>query len=87
MPAGVLNLVFGSGSEVGKALVCSKHVDGISFTGSNATGRQISAWASQHGAKVQLEMGGKNPVIVLPDCNLDIDRIIYRSTSTASRRG
>ena len=71
IPAGVLNLVLGSGGAMGSTMVCNKHIDGISFTGSNSTGRQIAVWGSEHGVKTQLEMGGKNPVIVLPDCNLE----------------
>ncbi|WP_417458905.1 aldehyde dehydrogenase family protein [Kordiimonas sp.] len=72
LPKGVFNLVMGSGRVVGDAIVNSEGIDGISFTGSVPTGRDILAKAAARGAKVQLEMGGKNPLVVLDDANLDI---------------
>jgi alpha-ketoglutaric semialdehyde dehydrogenase len=69
-PAGVFNLVLGRGSVVGEALVLSPRVDAISFTGSVATGRAIAAKAIASGKKLQLEMGGKNPLVVLDDADL-----------------
>jgi acyl-CoA reductase-like NAD-dependent aldehyde dehydrogenase len=72
IPAGVFNLVMGRGSVVGAALVKDARVDGISFTGSVPTGRGILAEAATRGAKVQLEMGGKNPMVVLNDADLDL---------------
>ncbi|MBX3618935.1 MAG: aldehyde dehydrogenase family protein [Rhizobacter sp.] len=71
LPAGVFNLVMGSGRQVGQALVDSPLVDAISFTGSVATGEQLLRAATARRAKVQLEMGGKNPLIVLADADLD----------------
>ncbi|WP_296650219.1 aldehyde dehydrogenase family protein [Paraburkholderia sp.] len=71
-PAGVINLVMGSGSVVGEALVQSTDVDAISFTGSVATGQAIAAKCVALGKKFQLEMGGKNPMVVLDDADLDI---------------
>jgi aldehyde dehydrogenase (NAD+) len=71
LPAGVLNLVMGRGSVVGEAIVTAKGVDAITFTGSVATGRSVAVKAAERGAKVQLEMGGKNPQIVLDDADLD----------------
>ena len=71
-PAGVINLVMGRGSVVGEVLVESEAVDAISFTGSVATGRAIGAKCAQHGKKYQLEMGGKNPMVVLDDADLDV---------------
>ncbi len=71
MPAGVFNLVVGSGSEVGSAIVDHPDVRAVSFTGSNAVGMALYARAAQRGAKVTCEMGGKNAVIVLPDANLE----------------
>jgi aldehyde dehydrogenase (NAD+) len=71
IPAGVVNLVTGGGGTVGEELVRNPKVHGISFTGSNAVGRRIAGWAAARGLKYQLEMGGKNPAIVMPDCNLD----------------
>jgi aldehyde dehydrogenase (NAD+) len=70
LPKGVLNLVMGRGSVVGEVLVNHPDVAGISFTGSVGTGRAIAAKAVARMAKVQLEMGGKNPLIVLDDADL-----------------
>ena len=55
----------------GEEMVKNPKVHGITFTGSNAVGRKIGVWAAEHGKKFQLEMGGKNPVIVMPDCDLE----------------
>jgi aldehyde dehydrogenase (NAD+) len=71
LPAGVFNLVNGSGRQVGQALVDSPLVNAITFTGSEDTGAQVLQGASARGAKVQLEMGGKNPLVVLADADLD----------------
>ena len=71
LPAGVFNLVNGSGRQVGRTLVESALVDGITFTGSEATGTQVRQQAMGRGAKVQLEMGGKNPLVVLADADMD----------------
>jgi alpha-ketoglutaric semialdehyde dehydrogenase len=71
LPAGVFNLVMGSGREVGQAFVDSPLVDALSFTGSVATGERILQTASARRAKVQLEMGGKNPLVVLADADID----------------
>lgn len=70
-PAGVFNLVIGRGSVVGEKLVTDLRIDALSFTGSVPTGRGILAKAAARGAKVQLEMGGKNPLVVLNDADLD----------------
>src|SRR5439155_229249 len=71
LPPGVLNLVVGRGSRVGEVLVSHPQVKAISFTGSNAVGAGIAARAAERGIKYQLEMGGKNPVVVLRDADLD----------------
>jgi aldehyde dehydrogenase (NAD+) len=71
VPKGVVNLVTGSGGEVGDVIVNDERVEAISFTGSNAVGTQIKKDVAERGAKVQLEMGGKNPAIVLADADLD----------------
>jgi aldehyde dehydrogenase (NAD+) len=71
-PAGVFNLLMGRGSVVGRRLVEDDRVDAISFTGSAETGHGILAIAAARGAKVQLEMGGKNPLVVLADAELDV---------------
>ncbi|MCP3735909.1 aldehyde dehydrogenase family protein [Sphingomonas sp. RP10(2022)] len=70
LPAGVLNLVMGRGSVVGDPLVDG--VDAISFTGSVPTGRRIAARAIGRMTRLQLEMGGKNPFVVLDDADLDV---------------
>src|SRR5947207_3421202 len=70
LPKGVLNLVIGSGSEVGDTLATHDEIDAITFTGSNAVGRALQEKAIARGKKVQLEMGGKNPSVVLADANL-----------------
>lgn len=72
VPAGVFNLVMGSGREVGNEIVNNPKVTAISFTGSVPTGRHIAAQAGIRLARVQLEMGGKNPLVVLDDADLEI---------------
>ncbi|MEN0105207.1 MAG: aldehyde dehydrogenase family protein [Pseudomonas sp.] len=71
-PAGVFNLVMGAGRVVGETIVQSSKVDGISFTGSVGVGRAIAAQCVARGAKVQLEMGGKNPQVILDDADLKL---------------
>jgi len=70
IPAGVFNLVMGRGSVVGEALLNDKRIDGISFTGSQAVGQRVAEACVARLAKVQLEMGGKNPQVVLDDADL-----------------
>jgi aldehyde dehydrogenase (NAD+) len=72
LPPGVFNLVMGPGSKVGNAIVQSPKVRGVSFTGSVEVGRGIASALVARGAKVQLEMGGKNPLVVLDDADLGI---------------
>src|SRR6185503_3382725 len=72
LPAGVLNLVIGKGSEIGDVLVTHAGVQAITFTGSNAVGRALQRKATEQGKKVQLELGGKNPAVVLDDADLDL---------------
>jgi aldehyde dehydrogenase (NAD+) len=71
VPPGVFNMVVGSGSVVGEAMVQSPVLRAISFTGSNEVGAALYAKAAQRGAKVTCEMGGKNAVIVMADADLD----------------
>lgn len=72
LPAGVFNIVTGSGAVTGDALVRHPLVKRIAFIGSSATGRAIQRSAAEVGVKhVSLELGGKNPMIVFPDCDLD----------------
>ncbi len=72
IPKGVFNLVMGRGSVVGETLINHPDVAAISFTGSAATGRHVAARAAARLAKVQLEMGGKNPLVVLDDADLAV---------------
>lgn len=69
-PAGVFNVVLGRG-EVGQAIVDHPDVDAISFTGSQGVGAKVAAGAVARQARVQLEMGGKNPLVVMGDADLD----------------
>jgi aldehyde dehydrogenase (NAD+) len=71
LPKGVLNLVMGRGSVVGQIMLESKDVNAISFTGSVETGGKVALACASRGAKFQLEMGGKNPLVVLDDANID----------------
>ena len=71
-PAGVFNLVMGSGSTLGQALVENPAVAAISFTGSERIGRQIALGCAATLKKVQLEMGGKNPMVVMDDADMDV---------------
>ena len=72
LPKGVFNLVMGRGSEVGAAMLEDARIDAISFTGSVATGKKVAAACVGRMAKFQLEMGGKNPFVVLDDADLDL---------------
>ena len=72
LPKGVLNLVMGKGSVVGQVILDSPDVDAITFTGSVSTGKRVAAASLEHMRKVQLEMGGKNPLVVLDDADLAI---------------
>jgi alpha-ketoglutaric semialdehyde dehydrogenase len=71
LPAGVFNMLVGTGPEVGEAMVAAPELRAISFTGSNRVGNALYVKAAQRGAKVTCEMGGKNAVIVMPDADLD----------------
>lgn len=72
IPKGLFNLCAGPGSDVGQRLVESPLVDAISFTGSVPIGRGIAAAAVQNMTKVQMEMGSKNPLIVMDDADIDL---------------
>ncbi len=72
LPKGVLNLIIGSGSEAGDEIINHPAVRAISFTGSNEIGVRLYEQASRRGAKVQCEMGGKNPVVIMEDADLDL---------------
>ena len=72
LPAGVLNIVTGLGSTAGQALTEHHDVNKIAFTGSTATGRKILEAATRNLKKVTLELGGKSPMIVMPDADLEM---------------
>ncbi|RED93627.1 aldehyde dehydrogenase [Marinoscillum furvescens] len=71
LPAGVLNILHGAGAEIGERLVTHPKIKAISFTGGTHTGRRIGRLAGEQLKKVSLELGGKNPVLVFADCDLE----------------
>ncbi|MFA5308674.1 MAG: aldehyde dehydrogenase family protein [Dehalococcoidales bacterium] len=86
LPPGIVNIITGPGGSVGNALSCHPGVDMISFTGSCETGKDILAAASQTVKRTCMELGGKNPVIILEDADLDytaeeLVRITFQNTS------
>ena len=72
LPKGVMNLVMGKGSVVGQAMLDSPDISAVTFTGSTGTGKRVAAASIEHNRKFQLEMGGKNPLVILDDANLDV---------------
>ncbi|HEX7573053.1 MAG TPA: aldehyde dehydrogenase family protein, partial [Bacteroidota bacterium] len=72
LPRGVFNLVTGKGSVIGEALVTNPDVAGVSFTGSVQVGTHVAAQCASRLARVQLEMGGKNPLVVLDDADIGV---------------
>lgn len=88
VPSGVINLVTGSGSETGAALVRNRNVRAISFTGSLETGKWILAEAGKDMKRVSLELGGKNPIIVMDDANLvlAVDGVLWGAFGTSGQR-
>jgi aldehyde dehydrogenase (NAD+) len=72
LPGGVLNLVLGSGSDAGDEIIAHPAVKAVSFTGSNQVGIRLYEQVSRRGAKVQCEMGGKNPVVILEDADMEL---------------
>jgi acyl-CoA reductase-like NAD-dependent aldehyde dehydrogenase len=72
VPSGVLNLVIGPGRVVGERLVHDPRVRGVTFTGSQAVGKGVAVALAERFARAQLEMGGKNPLVVLDDADLDV---------------
>jgi aldehyde dehydrogenase (NAD+) len=87
-PAGVVNLVTGSGAEVGDALVESPDVPVISFTGHSSTGKSIAERGARRLKRVSLELGGKNAVVVLKDADLDLatEGILWSAFGTTGQR-
>ncbi|MEK4698289.1 aldehyde dehydrogenase family protein [Solibacillus sp. FSL R7-0668] len=88
LPAGVLNVVFGSGPTVGTAMIEHPDIRIISFTGSTVTGSKVAELGGKHLKKVSLEMGGKNAVIVMDDADLDLalEGILWSAFGTAGQR-
>lgn len=72
LPAGVVNVVYGRGSAVGEAISSHPGIDLVTFTGSTAAGTAIMSAAARNVTKVNLELGGKAPAIVMADCDLDL---------------
>jgi acyl-CoA reductase-like NAD-dependent aldehyde dehydrogenase len=72
LPAGVVNMVTGNGSVIGQGIIDHPGINGITFTGSDTVGKRVGQGALARGAKYQLEMGGKNPVIVTADADLEL---------------
>src|SRR5213080_1737473 len=72
LPSGVLNLILGSGSEAGDEIINHPAVKAVSFTGSNPVGIRLYEQVSRRGAKCQCEMGGKNPVVIMEDADMDL---------------
>ena len=72
IPEGLFNLVMGSGASIGQALAESSQVDAISFTGSYDVGRQIATAAAKNLTKFQLELGSKNPLVIMDDADMDV---------------
>lgn len=88
LPKGVLNVVFGSGREVGEPLMTHKDVKLISFTGSTDVGRRVNEACAPSFKHVSLEMGGKNCCIIMPDANLElaVDGVVWGAFGTSGQR-
>ncbi len=88
LPKGVLNLVTGGGDTVGSAIIHNRKIRAVSFTGSLETGKWILGEAGKDMKRVSLELGGKNPIIVMDDADLDlaIDGIIWGAFGTTGQR-
>ena len=71
-PPGVVNVVYGSGREVGETLLAHPSIRGVSFTGSNEVGARLYGAGAARGIKCQLEMGGKNPIVILGDADMEL---------------
>ncbi|MDF1531419.1 MAG: aldehyde dehydrogenase family protein [ANME-2 cluster archaeon] len=88
LPPGVINLVFGPGSTVGSAIVHHPAIRAISFTGSLETGKWIVSECGKEMKRVSVELGGKNPIIVMDDADLDlaVDGVIWGAFGTTGQR-
>jgi aldehyde dehydrogenase (NAD+) len=87
-PPGTVNLVTGSGPDVGDAILVNPDVPVVSFTGSSETGRRIAAEAGRRLKRVSLELGGKNAIVVMGDADLDLatDGIVWSAFGTTGQR-
>jgi alpha-ketoglutaric semialdehyde dehydrogenase len=87
-PPGVINLVTGSGADVGMPIVKHPDVAVVGFTGNGETGRAIAIEAASRGVKLSMELGGKNAIVVLDDADLDlaVDGIIWSAFGTTGQR-
>src|SRR5699024_7672242 len=88
LPKGIMNVVYGKGSQVGDAMVHHDDIRVISFTGSNDTGRNIASECGKQLKKVSLEMGGKNAITVMDDADLDlaVEGILWSAYGTSGQR-
>jgi aldehyde dehydrogenase (NAD+) len=88
LPNGVVNMVYGSGAEIGEALVRHPDVPVISFTGSRATGGRVNEAGAGQLKRIHLELGGKNAIIVMDDADLDlaVDGILWSAFGTSGQR-
>ena len=88
VPPGVINMVTGSGAEAGTALIRHQGIRAMSFTGGVNTGREVYTEGARRLIQVHLELGGKNPVIVMDDANLDIvlDGVLFGAFGTSGQR-
>ena len=88
LPDGVVNVVTGSGTDVGNAIVDHPDVRVISFTGHTSTGIEISRRAAETLKRVSLELGGKNPIVIWQDADLDLalDSVIWSAFGTSGQR-
>lgn len=88
LPPGVINLVFGPGSTVGAAIVHHPDIRAISFTGSLETGKWIMGECAKSMKRISLELGGKNPIIIMDDADLDlaVDGVIWGAFGTTGQR-
>jgi len=88
VPKGVVNIVYGSGREVGEPLMAHKDVTLISFTGSTDIGRRVNEACAPSFKRVSLEMGGKNAILIMDDANLDlaVDGVLWGAFGTSGQR-
>lgn len=88
IPAGVINIVMGTGEETGEPLTTHRDIRLVSFTGSTETGRIVATNAAQHGKICSLEMGGKNVIMVMDDADLDLaaEGAVWGAFGTSGQR-